>query len=117
MQKVISVSKFYMTYEQENVLNGINFEVEAGQIIGYIGPNGAGKSTTIKIFLGIITNYKGKVEIFGEDIRGKYLYKRKIGYVPEVIELYESLPAMEYLNFVGQLYGLDERTVKKRLWI
>ncbi|ABP68012.1 ABC transporter related protein [Caldicellulosiruptor saccharolyticus DSM 8903] len=114
MSKILSVSELYMDYGQGNVLNGISFEVEAGQIIGYIGPNGAGKSTTIKIFLGIITNYKGKVEIFGEDIRGKYLYKRKIGYVPEVIELYESLTAMEYLNFVGQLYGLDEETVKKR---
>jgi len=91
MARVISVSDLFMDYGQGNVLNQISFEVESGQIIGYIGPNGAGKSTTIKIFLGIITNYKGKVEIFGEDIRGKYLYKKRIGYVPEVIELYESL--------------------------
>ncbi|WAM36125.1 ABC transporter ATP-binding protein [Caldicellulosiruptor acetigenus] len=114
LRYILSVKDLYMDYGQGNVLNGISFDVEPGQIVGYIGPNGAGKSTTIKIFLGIITNYTGKVEIFGEDIRNKYLYKKRIGYVPEIIELYESLTAMEYLNFVGQLYGLSERQITKR---
>ncbi|MEZ0537664.1 ABC transporter ATP-binding protein [Caldicellulosiruptoraceae bacterium PP1] len=114
MDKVLQVQELYMDYGSGNVLNGISFDVEAGQIIGYIGPNGAGKSTTIKIFLGMITNYKGKVEIFGEDIKGKVEYKKRIGYVPEIIEIYESLTAMEYLNFVGQLYGLSEIEISRK---
>ncbi|MFP5112336.1 ABC transporter ATP-binding protein [Bacillaceae bacterium C204] len=92
----------------KNVLKGINLTVYRGQIIGYIGPNGAGKSTTIKILLGLEGDYKGKVEIFGEEVTEKNSdYKRKIGYIPEIAELYDNLTAMEYLTFVGELYGMD----------
>ncbi|WP_159200410.1 ATP-binding cassette domain-containing protein, partial [Klebsiella pneumoniae] len=76
--------------------------------IGYIGANGAGKSTTVKIMLGIVDGYEGDVIIFDKNIKNtKGEYKKKIGYVPEVSDVYESLTAMEYLNFIGQLYDLD----------
>lgn len=95
-------------YGAKTVLKGIDLKVNRGQIIGYIGPNGAGKSTTIKILLGLEGDYSGKVEIFGEEITDKNIdYKRKIGYVPEIAELYDNLTAMEYLTFVGELYGMD----------
>ena len=77
-------------------------------MIGYIGPNGAGKSTTVKILLGLVEGYVGKVCIFGKDIAdGDTEYKRRIGYVPEVAELYEQLTPAEYLTFIGELYGLS----------
>lgn len=95
-------------YGAKTVLKGIDLKVNRGQIIGYIGPNGAGKSTTIKILLGLEGDYSGKVEIFGEEITDKNIdYKRKIGYVPEIAELYDNLTAMEYLTFVGELYGME----------
>lgn len=104
-----------MTYGVKHVLNGVNLEVERGQIIGYIGPNGAGKSTTVKIMLGLVQGYKGQVEIFGEDIAsGDSSYKRRIGYVPEQADLYENLTAMEYLMFTGELYGLDRKYVEEK---
>ena len=113
--KVLSLQNVTMTYGNHRVLNGVNLEVERGQIIGYIGPNGAGKSTTVKIMLGMIQNYEGKVEIFGEDIAsGDPSYKRRIGYVPEQAELYDNLTAMEYLAFTGELYGLDRNLRKKK---
>ena len=95
-------------YGSKNVLNGIDLTVYRGQIIGYIGPNGAGKSTTIKIILGLEGEYSGKVEIFGEEVsEDNFHYKRKIGYVPEIAELYDNLTAREYLTFIGELYGMD----------
>ncbi|MFF2911706.1 ABC transporter ATP-binding protein [Paenibacillus sp. NPDC057934] len=104
---VISISGLWMNYSDRMVLRGIDLEVYAGQIIGYIGPNGAGKSTTVKIMLGLVEGYNGTVEIFGRDIAdGDNAYKRRIGYVPEVAELYDSLTAREYLCFVGELYGM-----------
>ena len=86
-----------------------------GQIIGYIGPNGAGKSTTVKIMLGLVDGYGGKVELFGQDISdGNPAYKRRIGYVPENAEAYDTLTALEYLQFTGELYGMDQADAKEK---
>ncbi|GGF97464.1 ABC transporter ATP-binding protein [Paenibacillus albidus] len=107
-EPVIAISGLWMNYTDRMVLRGIDLKVYRGQIIGYIGPNGAGKSTTVKIMLGLVEGYNGKVEIFGKDItEGDVSYKRRIGYVPEVAELYDSLTAREYLSFVGELYGMN----------
>jgi ABC-2 type transport system ATP-binding protein len=107
-EPVLSLRDLRMKYEDRYVLQGIDLEVYPGQIIGYIGPNGAGKSTTVKIMLGLVQGYTGEVRIFGRDIAdGDVTYKRRIGYVPEVVEVYDNLTASEYLTFVGELYGVD----------
>lgn len=114
-EKVLSIKDLTMNYGGKRVLNGINLEVFKGQIIGYIGPNGAGKSTTVKIMLGLIEDYRGKVEIFGHDISsGDPSYKRKIGYVPENAEAYDNLTAMEYLVFTGELYGMEQEAAEDK---
>jgi ABC-type uncharacterized transport system ATPase subunit len=104
-----------MSYGEKEVLKGVNLEVHKGEIIGYIGANGAGKSTTIKILLGIVEGYRGEVRVLGRYISKDNLeYKGKIGYVPEIDEIYDNLTAREYLTFIGALYGLeDDRTDKK----
>jgi ABC-2 type transport system ATP-binding protein len=105
---ILCLKDLKKSYGVKEVLQGIDLTVTRGQIIGYIGPNGAGKSTTIKILLGLEEGYSGTIEIFGEKIIGNQMdYKRKIGYVPEIAELYDNLSAMEYLTFIGELYGMD----------
>ncbi|PGL71186.1 ABC transporter [Bacillus sp. AFS055030] len=105
---VLCLKDLKKDYGAKSVLKGIDLTVHRGQIIGYIGPNGAGKSTTIKILLGLESNYSGNVEIFGEEISEQNVeYKKRIGYVPEIAELYDNLTAREYLTFVGELYGMD----------
>lgn len=109
---VVSIKDLTMSYGNNRVLRGINLEVFKGQIIGYIGPNGAGKSTTVKILLGIVDGFNGVVKVFGEDITsGRVEYKKKIGYIPETAELYDTLTAHEYLTFIGELYGMDFEAV------
>jgi ABC-2 type transport system ATP-binding protein len=109
-EPVISIRNLEMSYGSKPILQGIDLDVYQGQIIGYIGPNGAGKSTTVKIMLGLVEGHQGEVKIFGRDISdGDIEYKRRIGYVPEVAELYDSLTAQEYLVFIGELYGLPQR--------
>ncbi|MBU3103493.1 ABC transporter ATP-binding protein [Clostridium gasigenes] len=111
----VQIKDLQMNFGDKKVLKGINLDIPAGKIIGYIGPNGAGKSTTVKIILGLIEGYTGEVKIFGEDIStGNEEYKKRIGYVPEVAELYDSLTAKEYLTFVGQLYGLEYEIADKK---
>ncbi|WP_315121216.1 ABC transporter ATP-binding protein [uncultured Clostridium sp.] len=111
-EPIITIRDLYMNFGDKEVLKGINLDVYKGQIIGYIGPNGAGKSTTVKIMLGLIEGYEGKIEIFGESIeKGAIEYKRRIGYVPETADIYDSLTAKEYLTFIGELYGLTPSEV------
>ncbi|GGE44766.1 ABC transporter ATP-binding protein [Pullulanibacillus camelliae] len=112
---VLVVEDLYKSYDGMYVLNGVNLKVSSGEIIGYIGPNGAGKSTTVKVMLGLTEDYTGRITIFNQDIAsGDVAYKRRIGYVPETAELYDSLTAFEYLRFVGQLYGLQEDPVTSK---
>ncbi|QHS23689.1 ABC transporter ATP-binding protein [Virgibacillus sp. MSP4-1] len=114
-QPILSITNLEKSYGVNQVLNGIDLTVYKGQIIGYIGPNGAGKSTTVKIMLGLEQNYSGQVEIFGSDIANDPVeYKRRIGYVPEVADLYDNLTAHEYLTFVGELYGVDSDSVDQK---
>lgn len=110
-EAVVEINNLRKSYGSKAVLQGVSFKVNRGEIIGYIGPNGAGKSTTVKIMLGIEESYQGTIKIFGRDISdGGISYKRKIGYVPEVADVYDSLTGQEYLTFIGELYGLSYET-------
>lgn len=112
---VIRIKDLRMNYGEDDVLKGINLEVNSGQIIGYIGPNGAGKTTTIKILLGMISQFEGSIEIFGKQISEDDIqYKKKIGYVPEGGEIYENLTGWEYLDFIGQIYDIEQGKLKLR---
>ena len=92
----VQIKDLRMNYGEKEVLKGINLEVHKGEIIGYIGTNGAGKSTTIKIILGIVNGYTGEVKVLGKDISKDAIeYKRKIGYVPEMADIYDNLTARE----------------------
>ncbi len=108
MEEIIKIRNLNKSYGSKRVLSDINLDIHKGELIGYIGPNGAGKSTTVKIMLGLIEEYYGDIEIFGENIRKNSVdYKMKIGYVPESGEIYDNLTAREYLGFIGELYGMD----------
>ncbi len=97
------------------VLKGIDLSIAAGQVVGYIGPNGAGKSTTIKIISGITDDFEGEVTVFGLDVRKHAIeIKERIGYIPEQAALYDVLSAIEYLRFVGKLYGLSDEMIGKK---
>ncbi|NLY45701.1 MAG: ABC transporter ATP-binding protein [Tissierella sp.] len=115
MESIISIKGLRKSYGTKEVLKGINIEVNRGEVIGYIGANGAGKSTTVKIMLGLVTDFEGEINILGQDIRsGDISYKSKIGYVPETAEIYENLTAKEYLTFIGELYGMDYTQVDEK---
>jgi ABC-2 type transport system ATP-binding protein len=112
---VITVRGLKKSYGQQQVLKGIDLDVDPGLIIGYIGPNGAGKSTTIKILTGIIDSFEGEAEVLGMDIRKQAVeVKRRIGYIPENAALYDLLTPMEFLGFVGRLYGLAPEVVNRK---
>ncbi|MFZ5969900.1 MAG: ABC transporter ATP-binding protein [Bacillota bacterium] len=114
-EPIVSIKDLRMRFGDKEVLKGIDLEIYKGQIIGYIGPNGAGKSTTVKIMLGILNNYQGEVQIFGQSISSDDIaYKKRIGYVPETADIYDNLSAYEYLSFIGEVYGLELEDINQR---
>ena len=116
MEPIISIKNLCKNYSDKQVLKNINLDVYPGQVIGYIGPNGAGKSTTVKILCGLITDYEGEVTIKGWDIKQDTIeIKKRIGYIPELAELYDVLTPMEFLQFVGALHNLDESLCRERI--
>jgi ABC-2 type transport system ATP-binding protein len=117
MAPIISLENVYKSYSGENlVLKGINLSIEPGQIIGYIGPNGAGKSTTVKIICGILTDFEGSVTVAGIDIRkDPVAVKKRIGYVPELAELYEVLTPWEFLGYMSKLHDMPREQAEARI--
>lgn len=115
-QPIIRIQNLKKSYDGENyVLCGIDVDIYPGQIIGYIGPNGAGKTTTIKILIGMLPDFEGQVTVFGNDVSENPLeVKKRIGYVPETAALYDTLTPLEYLRFVGQIYGISKETILSR---
>jgi len=113
----ISIKDLHKTYsnKENEVLKGINLEIEAGQIIGYIGPNGAGKSTTVKVLCGILQDFDGDISILGIDIRKNPIeVKKRIGYIPENAALYDSLTPIEYLQFIGEIHKMPTEDIKHK---
>lgn len=112
---IICIHNLHKCYGEKEVLRGIDLEIYPGEVIGYIGPNGAGKSTTVKILAGLINDFEGSITIDGKDLRGDILdIKAIMGYVPENAELYDVLSPLEYLDFVGKLYGMKEHVIVER---
>src|ERR671929_278408 len=93
----------------------INLSVERGAFFGFLGPNGAGKSTTIKMLTGLLAPTSGRVRVLGRDIAAEpNEVKRRIGVVPEDLNLFERLTGAEMLSFTGRMYGLGREETAAR---
>ena len=97
-------------------VDGLSLSVEAGDIYGFIGHNGAGKTTTLKCISGILPFDSGEIFVDGIDIRKDPMAaKRIMRYIPDNPDLYAFLTGTGYLNFLCDIYGIDETTRGERL--
>jgi ABC-2 type transport system ATP-binding protein len=94
-------------------LDGLSLKVEPRQIFGFLGANGAGKTTTLKLLMRLIFPTAGSASILGQDISDISMHQR-IGYLPENPYFYDYLTPREFLDYSGQLFGLDSATRKRR---
>lgn len=94
-------------------LDGLSLTVDSGQIFGFLGANGAGKTTTLKLLMGLIYPTAGTARILSRDISDVAMHAR-IGYLPENPYFYDYLTAREFLNYCGELFGLDRVTRERR---
>lgn len=93
----------------------LNLHVNRGSFFGFLGPNGAGKSTTIKMLTGLLAPTSGTLHVLGLDISAQPMeVKRRIGVVPEDLNLFERLTGAEMLAFTGRMYGVSREEIAQR---
>ena len=115
MEVLLEASNLTKSYGARRAVDGVSFQVRAGQTLGLIGPNGAGKSTTVGMLCGLLAPDAGSVRVRGEQVGpGASEAKRRIGLVPQDLALYEELPAIENLMLFGALYGVPGALRRER---
>jgi len=96
-------------------VDSVNLVVERGRFFGFLGPNGAGKSTTIRMLTGLLAPTSGQIRVLGRDVTSEPLeVKRRIGVVPEDLNLFERLTGAEMLTFTARMYGLQKMEIAER---
>lgn len=105
MLKIINISKTYGTNKKKAV-DSLSIEIKPGEIYGFIGHNGAGKTTTIKSIVGIV-EFEGDIQIDGISIKENPIEcKKKLAYIPDNPDIYDSLTGIQYLNFVSNMFEI-----------
>ena len=97
-------------------VDNVDLNIQQGEIFGLLGPNGSGKSTTLKMLLGLVQPEGGSVNVLGINVQeDPVAVKRQVGYVPESPRLYEFLTGIEYLDFIGDVYGMSAEEKRERI--
>lgn len=115
MNAAIEVQDLVKTYGAVHALDGLNLTVESGSVFGFLGPNGAGKTTTLRILTGLAHPTRGSVHICGDPVGdGVHRVSRRVGYLPEEPAFYNWMTPEEFLDMVGQIFGLSASERKTR---
>ncbi len=110
MGMMIEVQDLTKYYGPTLAISRLNFEVAAGEIVGFLGPNGAGKTTTLKILSGFLAPSGGSARINGKDCLTQSLEVRQsLGYLPETVPLYTDLTVAQFLRFAAQAKGVEAK--------
>jgi ABC-2 type transport system ATP-binding protein len=113
--KAVETFDLVRRFQDFVAVDNLNLTVRRGSFFGFLGPNGAGKSTTIKMLTGLLAPTSGKISVLGCDLAEQPLeVKRRIGVVPEDLNLFERLTGAEMLAFTGRMYGLKKAEIAQR---
>jgi ABC-2 type transport system ATP-binding protein len=107
MQTMIEVQDLTKYYGPQLAVSRLDFQVAAGEIVGFLGPNGAGKTTTLKILAGFLAPSAGTARINGCDcVTDSLAVRRSLGYVPENVAIYPDLTVTQFLRFAARAKGV-----------
>ncbi|MCL5676641.1 MAG: ABC transporter ATP-binding protein [Firmicutes bacterium] len=115
---MIELSHVSKSYDKgmKKAVDDLTLEVRPGEIFGFLGPNGAGKTTTVKMLVGLLRADQGRVIVNGIDVARQPLEaKRQVGFVPDTPEVYDRLSGLEYLNFIGDVFGVPPAQRRERI--
>ena len=103
-------------YNEIVAVNNVDLAIPPGEIFGLLGPNGSGKSTLLKMLLGLVQSDAGSVKVLGLDVKEDPVsVKKLVGYAPEAPRLYEFLTGIEFLDFIGDIYGMQTEEKRTRI--
>jgi len=115
-ENVIEAKRLTKRYGTATAVNGVTFNVAAGEIFGLLGPNGAGKTTTILMLLGLSDISDGTARVFGHDpARDPLAVKRRVGYLPDSVGFYDQLTAADNLHYTARLIGIPAAERQDRI--
>ena len=113
---MLRIEHLTKTYGDKKAVDDLSLQIHPGEICGFIGHNGAGKTTTIKACCGILPFDNGEIFIDGTSIKDAPLEcKSKIAYIPDNPDIYDFMTGIQYLNFVGDIYGVPADIRKQRI--
>ena len=114
---MLEIRHFSKTYSGgKRAVDDLNLTVEAGSIYGFIGHNGAGKTTTLKSVVGIQQFDSGRITIGGHSIQDDPIAcKKMLAYIPDNPDLYEFMTGIQYLNFIADIFGVEESARQERI--
>src|SRR5690625_301579 len=113
---VLKITNLTKTFGNFTALDGVNLEVNKGEVYGFIGPNGAGKSTTIRVLLGIMKATSGGATIFGQDAWKEAVdIHKRIAYVPGDVNLWPNLSGGEVIDLFVKLRGTNNKSKREEL--
>ena len=113
---MIEVKNVTKKYGNFIAVDNVSFTVNDGEVVGFLGPNGAGKSTTMNMITGFIEPTEGTIEVNGYDILKQPLKaKKKIGYMPEGVPLYNELTVKEFVTFMAELKRVPRKERKEKV--
>ena len=109
-EPVISVHNLTRRFGDFVAVDHINFDVQAGEVVGYLGPNGSGKTTTIRMLLGLLIPSDGSATVLGYDIfKQSEEVRLRVGYMSQKFAIYDDLTTFENLTFYGGVYGITDK--------
>src|SRR5574341_2501831 len=110
---MIQVNGLTKDYGARRAIESLTFDAEQGEILGFLGPNGAGKTTTMRILSGYMPPTEGEATVAGYDVVAESIeVRRRVGYLPETVPLYNDMTVFDFLKFMGELRhipSLDDR--------
>lgn len=113
MLRIEHLTKVYGT---KRAVDDLSLHIKTGEIYGFIGHNGAGKTTTLKSVVGILQFDVGEIYIDGKSIRENPIAcKSEIAYIPDNPDLYDYMTGIKYLNFVADIFGINEKDRNERI--
>ncbi len=113
---MLRIEHLTKVYGDKKAVDDLSLHIQPGEIYGFIGHNGAGKTTTLKSVVGILQFDAGEITIDGISIREQPLVcKKKFAYIPDNPDLYDFMTGIKYLNFIADVFGVDENTRQERI--
>jgi len=113
---VIRINSLVKRFGAILAVDGVSFQVEAGQVLGFLGPNGAGKSTTMKMVTGFLTPTSGTAQVCGHDVaENPIAVQERIGYLPEGAPAYPEMTPESFLRFIAEVRGYRGAERRRRV--